>query len=318
MKKTFTLLLLLVSSNSVQANDAVAQASEYAKQGMVEIASNPPLLLLKNEKDKSRHEIQLSYVTLDSDDDATLTSGTIAQENGDAKGYGFSYGYSWSFKERWAFVTWLQGITVEQGNHTQKISGVTSAKAKDFDALNMNLAFGLSYEFFRENPNHTLNVFAGPSIMYLDFHSDIENYNTSTGNLDLSLDFFFDTIIPTAFLGFMYEYKYFENWQISPYALGVLRLTDKCQAWEADRVSVNTGSIDGSSPECSASGNSTKGEIDIAPSFVSIGVKFHYRPWDLGFNVSSFLNNLILRSDDDKKAEVTGINFSFSKSWGNF
>lgn len=318
MKLTFILLFFLFSLQNASANDAVAQASEYAKQGMVEIASNPPLMLLKNEQGKSRHELQLSYVTLDSDDDATLTNGTIAQESGSAVGYGFSYGHSWSFKERWAFITWLQGITVEQGNHTQKIGGATSAKAIDFDALNLNLALGISYEFLRENKNHTLNVFAGPSIMYLDFHSDIENYNTSTGNLDLSLDFFFDTIIPAAFTGLMYEYKYFENWQISPYALGVLRLSDKCEAWEADRVSVNTGSIDGSSPECTASGDSSKGEIDIAPSFVSIGIKFHYRPWDLGFNFSSYLNNLILRSDDDKKAEVTGVNFSVSKAWGDY
>ncbi|MCO4754896.1 MAG: hypothetical protein KC478_10480 [Bacteriovoracaceae bacterium] len=320
MLKYFVVFLsLLISSNSF-ANDAVSQASEYAKRAMTELASDPPLLLLKNEDGKSRHEFLLGYLKLTTDDDATLTDGTKAQEKGSAKGYGFGYGYSHSFKERWAFFMWLQGVTVEKGNHQQTVAGQLTAKTIDFDALNLNLALGLSYEFFRDNDKHTLNVFGGPSLMYLDFHADIENYDappSAAGNLNTSLDFFFSKFIPTFMAGAMYEYKYFKNWEIAPYALGVIKLIDKCQEWSADRVSIN-GPVDGSSSKCPASGVANKGQIDIAPSFVSIGVKVNYKPWDLGFNVSSMIRNAIMRPDKEDKAEVEGVLFSLSKSWGDY
>jgi hypothetical protein len=317
---TFILVYIGFMHNSI-ANDAVAQASEYAKQAMTELASDPPLILLRNEYGKSRHEILGGYMTLKSDDDAKLANGTVANEVGDAKGFGLSYGYSYSFKEKWAFVTWLQAATVESGNHTQSVGGQVTAKSINFDSLNLNLAIGLSYEFFRDNDKHTLNVFGGPSFMYLDFHSDVENYAfppNAAGSLNTSLDFFFSELIPSAFGGFMYEYKYFEDWIVSPYALGVISLGDECQDWEADRVSVNTGNLDGSSPRCTPSGSAARGQIDIAPSFVSIGIKFRYKPWNVGFNISSVVRNAILRPDKEDKAEVTGYLFSLTKSWGDY
>jgi len=301
-------------------DSSVSQPGEYAKAAMMELASDPPLIMLQNEEGKSRHELALGYMKLDSDDsDVTLTGGIKATEKGSAKGYGFGYGYSYSFKDRWAFVSWLQAVTVEQGNHEQYVDGRISAKAINFDALNINLAFGLSYEFFRENPKHILNVFGGPSLMYLDFHSDIETYTISSPyNLITSLDFFFSKFIPTAMAGFMYEYKFFENWIIAPYSIGVMRLVDKCQPWEADRVSVISGGVNGSSPECPSSSSATKGEIDIAPSFITVGVKFNYKPWDIGFNVSSIIRNAILRPEEERKAEIDTFLLSLSKDWGDY
>lgn len=314
MKLKLVLIGLLFSSYT-QANDAVAQASEYAKQAMTEIASDPPLLLLKNKKGESRHEVAAGLLKLKSDDnDVTLTGGVKATEKGDAKGFGIGYGYSKSFKERWAYFTWLQAAVVNKGNHEQRINGVVTGKSIDFDALNVNLALGISYEFLRDLDKHTLNVFGGPSLMYLDFHSDVENYDTS-GNLTTSLDFFFSKLIPTAMGGFQYEYKYFEKWQVATYALGVIRLTDKCMDWEADRVSVDIGGVDGSSPECTASGTAGRGEIDVAPSFISVGFKVNYRPWNVGFNVSSLIRNAILKPEEEEKAEVEGVFLSLTKAW---
>ncbi len=308
-------LLALCISNTSQANDAVAQASEYAKQAMTEIASDPPLMLLKNNKGDKRHEVTAGILKLKSDDDdVTLTGGVKATEKGDAKGFGLGYGFSKSFKDRWAIFTWLQAAVVNQGNHEQRVNGKITAKSIDFDALNINFALGLSYEFLRDNDKHTLNVFGGPSLMYLDFHSDVENYDQS-GNITTSLDFFFSKLIPTAMGGFQYEYKYFEKWQVATYALGVIRLVDKCMEWEADRVSVNSGSLDGSSPECTPSGSSSKGEIDVAPSFISVGIKVNYRPWNVGFNVSSLIRNAILKPEDEDKAQVEGVFLSLSKAW---
>lgn len=319
MKYVFScLFIFLIFSNHSYANDAVSQASEYARQGMIELASDPPLLLLKNEKGKSRHEVLAGYMKLESDDnDVTLTGGAKAQESGSAKGFGFGYGYSHSFKERWAFFGWLQALTVEKGNHQQIQNGVVRAKSINFDALNANLALGISYEFLRDKENHSLNLFGGPSIMYLDFHSDVENFDSS-GSLNTSLDLFFTKVIPTAMAGFMYEYKVLEKWQFASYAMGVISLIDKCQDWEADRVSVNNGGVDGSSPECTTSGSGTRGQIEIEPSFISVGVKVNYKPWNLGFNVSSLIRNVILRPDKEAKAEVTGVMFSLSKTWGDY
>ncbi len=321
MKYLMLLLFFLFNSQAVKALDSsVSQAGEYAKAAMMELASDPPLIMLQNEEGKSRHELALGYMKLKSDDnDVTLSGGVKATEKGSAKGYGFGYGYSHSFKDKWAFVSWLQAVTVEKGNHDQFVNGRLSARAIDFDSLNINLALGVSYEFFRENDKHVLNVFGGPSFMYLDFHSDIETYSTdSPYALSSSLDFFFSKFIPAAMAGFMYEYRFFEDWIIAPYSIGVISLVDKCQPWEADRVSVNTGGVNGSSPECAASNTASRGEIDIAPSFITVGVKFNYKPWDLGFNISSVIRNAILRPEEERKAEIETVLFSLSKDWGDY
>jgi hypothetical protein len=316
MGQVFLLALsLFFFARSITANDSITTMSDYSQHAMTELAASPPLLLLENKKGKVRHEIILGHISTDVDDNANLSDGTITKEKGEASGFGVGYGYNSSFKEKWSWFFWLQAAQ-QSGDHTQTTESITTIKISDMETLNASLSFGLSYEFLRESDKHTLNVFAGPSFLLLDVSGAIQTYNTS-GSITSAYDGSFDGVLPAITLGSMYEYKFFENFQIVPYAMVVLSLADECQTFRVDNVSLNDGSATTNSPECGSGTGTVDGETDISPSFATIGVKFNYRPWDLGFNVSGIIRDAILRSDNEERAQVKGALLSLSKSWGD-
>lgn len=311
--KLLIISFFLISIN-LFANDAVTTMADYGKHSLTELSANPPLLLLENKKDKSRNEIVFGYIQTKVDDNATLSSGSITKEKGDAGGFGLGYGRSKSFKDRWAYFYWLQGAQ-QSGDHTQTIGTTVTATIKEMETVNINLAIGLSYEFLREMEKHTLNLFGGPSFNYLEISGAINTYNTS-GTQTSSFDASYDGLLPSVLLGLMYEYKFIKNIQIVPYALVNFSLADECQDYRVDNVAQSDGSANANSPKCGIGSTGTvDGQTDMALSFASIGVKFNYVPWNIGFNISGMIRDAFLRSDNEERAQVKGTFFSLSKSW---
>lgn len=233
------------------------------------------------------------------------------QEKGQSSGFGLGYGYSRSFKDKWAFFIWAQAIAVD-GSSEQFLNGQMIAQADQFEVLAANLAFGVSYEFFRDSPKHTLNVFGGLSFQYLYLSSKIATYGP-----DPLSDFDFETsmLMPGFVIGTMYDFRLLENWQFVPY--GILSYTTEegeCQSFEAKTVRETTSS-NGSAQGCTASDDMTRGEFKVNPSFLTLGINFNYTPWGLNLNVSSLIRNLIFDPDDENKAEIEAAYFSISKTW---
>ena len=308
-----TLFFTLISFNLL-ANDAVTTMSDYAKHSMTELAASPPLLLLENKNGQSRHEIVLGYIKTSVDDNATLSGGTTAKEKGDADGFGLGYGHSKSFKDKWGRFFWIQAAQ-QSGSHDQTVNSTTTATIKDMETVNLNLAIGISYEFLRNLEKHVLNLFVGPSLTYLEVSGAINTYNTS-GNQTAAFDASYDGLLPSVMFGLMYEYKFIKNFQVVPYALLNLSLADECQQYRVDNVSLSDANADANSPECGGGKKGTvDGETDIAPSFASIGIKFNYVPWNIGFNISGLIRDAFLRSDNEQRAQVKGAFLSLSKSW---
>lgn len=301
-------------SAQAQLDLAVSVTGDYAASAMTELAASPPLLLLKNEEGKKRHEVLAGYLKMSADDDAVTTSNGTAEEVGEASGFGISYGYSKSFKERWSFYIWAQAATYS-GDHVQTTSGVVTTRTDEMDGLIANLALGVSYEFLKDYEKHTLNVFGGPSLMYFDAKADVKTFNAVTAAAENDIEMEISTLLPAFMLGTMYEAKWFEKWQIAFY--GMINLTfEECVAFDTPVVNLSSGNSF-SSPECDASTSLADAETDIATSFFALGFKVRYVPWKLGINISSILRNAIFSEEEDERAEVDGVLLSLSKSWGD-
>lgn len=312
MRNLKVILLSIIVHNAV-ANDSITTMSDYAQHSMTELVSNPTLKLLKNIKGKSRHELSFGYITAHTDDNATLSTGAITKESGESSGFGIGYGYTKSFKNKWAYYFWLQGVQ-QEGDHTQTTNGITTGKITDFSGVYLNISFGLSYEFLRETKKHTLNVFAGPSLMLIDISGAVQAYNDS-GAIEAAYDGSFDGTLPALMAGIMYEYKFLKNFEVIPYSILVYSLASECQEYRVDNVALNQGNSIESSPKCDPKLNSVDKETDIAPSFLSVGFKINYSPWDIGFNISGIIRDIILRGDSEDRAQVKGGYLSVSKSW---
>lgn len=312
--KAFLILLISPVVNA-QLDLAVSVTGDYAASAMTELASSPPLLLLRNEEGKKRHEILAGYLQLEADDTVTLSTGGTAQEVGDATGFGVSYGFSKSFKDRWSYYVWAQAATYS-GDHIQTTGSVVTTRTDEMDGLIANLSLGVSYEFLRSSEKHTLNVFGGPALMYFDALADVKTFAAGTGAAENDLEMEISAIIPALTAGLMYESRWFTKWQIAFYGLVNLAL-EECVEYDSPVVNLSSGNSF-SSPECDASTSLDGAETDIATSFFSLGFKVRYVPWKLGFNVSSILRNAIFPDEEDDRAEVEGVLFSLSKDWGDY
>jgi hypothetical protein len=310
------LLLIIFSLISFKtlANDAVTTMTDYTQHAMTELAASPPLRLLRNTKGESRHEFVFGYIDTTVDDDAILSTGDTADEKGNAKGVGFGYGYSHSYKEKWAIFFWLQAVQ-QSGDHEQKIDGVVRARITDMETVNLSLAFGVSYEFLRDSENHTLNLFMGPSLLMLQTSGAIETFDASSSYTS-AFDGTFEGVLPAITLGLMYEYKVMNKLQIIPYFIVSYSLADECQSYTVDNVSLNDSGANANSPECDGVVNGTvDGETDVAPSIITVGVKFHYEPWNMGFNISGVIRDAFMRTEDEDRAQVKGALLSLNKTW---
>lgn len=302
------------NNSFAQVDIAVSVTGDYAQQAMTELAAVPPLLLLENKEGESRSSVIAGYLELAADEDVTLADSSTAHEDGEAKGFGMGYGYSRSFSDRWAFYGWLQ-LAFFDGDHRQVQDDVATFTTKEMSGFVANLNLGISYEFFRDSEKHTLNVFGGPALMFYEHFADIKTFNTS-GQQTTDFEMELSHIVPAVTVGAMYDYKFFENWKISPYGILVISLADECQSFDTPRVSLNQLSGESlSSPECEAATSFDDATTDIIPTFGSIGVRFEYLPWKTGFSVSSYLRNLILNPDNGDKAEIKGTLLSLSKTW---
>ena len=315
------LFFIWITSHS-QVDSAVAVTGDYAQTAMTELASTPPLFLLKNEAGKQRYGVVAGYLKLRADDTSLLSDGTNSHDDGKAEGFGLGFGYSKSFKERWSYFGWIQAAYYSGSNiQSNQASGVVLSNTEGMTGTIVSLSAGVSYEFLRNSENHTLNVFGGPSLIKFDSNAAITTFNSTTATPETRFNVEILKIIPAVTLGAMYEYRYFQTWRFTPYTLIVLSLAGECTDYEASNISLNlqAGQSSGSSPECEANTSGVGGEVDIAPSFFSFGVKVKYVPWSLGFNISSFFRNAIINAVNGTptKTEVEGIMFSLSKDWGD-
>lgn len=310
MKKILLAFLVL---NYSFANDAITTMSDYTQQAVSELAASPPLKLLKNKKGESRHEVSVGILETKTDDNATLSTGSTSYENGSASGFGVGYGYSRAFADGWAFYSWFQLVS-QSGDHTQTVGSVTTTEITGFDTWSFNISTGISYEFLRNNPKHTLNTFIGFTLIHLELTGDIKTYNPSSGALQSAYKGSLDGFFPGINLGVMYSYSLWKNIEIVPYAVGIISLADECQTFRVDDVAATDGTIQDNSPECGVNTSDGDGETDIQTSIATFGFNVNYLPWDVGINFSGFLREL-LRDDDEKRAPVTGSYLSLSKSF---
>ena len=313
MKKILLISLLLLSVNSL-ANEAVTTMSDYVVRAVKEVAASPPLKLLENNKGESRREITLGFLTTSTDDNATVSTGATSYESGSASGPGAGFGFSYSWKDRWALYTWLQGAT-QSGEHTQTINGVRTNYMDAFDSTYVNATFGISHEFFRSNKNHTLNVFAGASVYLLELSGQVQTFNPTGGAQTANYVASLDGIFPAVNFGMMYSFNYFKKVKIIPYFTGMISLADECQTFRVDNIQQTDGRIQDNSPLCGGTNNTGgDGKTDIATDFVTIGIRFEYVPWDMGFNFSGLFRNLF-RDGEEQRAPVEGTYFSISTTF---
>lgn len=319
MKNLIVILTLLVC-HIVQANESITTMTDYSRNSMEELAATPPLVLLKNNKGESRHEFIAGLYEGKVDDPATVTwtdgEDKTSQEKGSADGMGFGYGYSKSWKDKWSWYFWFQWAKYD-ASHVQTIDGVTTITVDDIEAQTMVLAFGFSYEFLRDNPKHTLNLFGGPAILSLDVTGQIKTFALDTGDLASQYQGHYDGLLPSGIVGLMYDYHFSEKFQILPYAMLVYSFADECQEYRVDKVAVADSFVTSNSPLCGEVENFSgeDGETDISPSFYSLGIKFTYLPWGISVNASGMIRNAITRNDEERRAPVKGTLFSVSKSW---
>lgn len=313
MKKILFISLTLLSVYS-SANEAVTTMSDYVVRAVKELAASPPLKLLENNKGESRREITLGYLETSTDDNATVSTGATSYENGSAEGFGIGYGYSYSWKDSWALYSWIQGAS-QSGEHTQTINGVRTNFIDAFDSKYINVTLGLSHEFFRSNKNHTLNVFAGASVYHMELSGQVQSFNPSGGAPSATYVASLDGIFPAVNFGMMYSFNYFQKVKIIPYFTGMVSLADECQTFRVDNVVLTDGRIQDNSPLCGGTNTAGgDGKTDIATDFVTIGVRFEYVPWDMGFNFSGLFRNLF-RDGKEQRAAVEGAYISVSTTF---
>lgn len=317
--KKLTVLLMLSAYSLVFANESITTMTDYSRNSMEELAASPPLNLLKNTKGESRHEFIAGLYEGEVNDPATVawTNGDVtSQELGSVEGHGFGYGYSKSWKDRWAWYFWLQWAWYE-GSHKQSIYGVTTITVDEIEAQTGVLAFGLSYEFLRDNPKHTLNLFGGPAIMSLDVTGQIKTFALSDGSLASQYQGHYDGLLPSAIVGLMYDYNFSEKFQVLPYGMLVYSFADECQVYRVDKVAVADEYVTSNSSLCGPVENTSgeDGQTDISPSFFTLGIKFTYVPWGISANASGIIRDAIQRNDEERRAPVKGTLFSISKAW---
>jgi len=311
--KTLNILLLLLISNLVTANDSITTMSDYTQHAVIELAASPPLKLLANIKGESRHEVTLGHLKTSIDGDSTMSTGAKRTEEGSADGFGIGYGYSRSFADKWAFFSWFQFVT-QSGEHTQRENGITTTRIDAFDSKSFNISLGLSYEFLRDKDKHILNTFAGVSLIHLELTGQIQNSNATNGNPETNYIGSLDGFQPAVLLGTMYSYKAFELVEIVPYAIGIISLAEECQTFRVDDVKLTDGNIRDNSPKCGVNTTDGDGETDIQTSVLTVGFRINYIPWDLGFNISGVLRDAILRDEEEDRAPVSGAFLSITKT----
>jgi len=319
MKRVLTVVVSLFCFSAL-SNESITTMTDYSRNTMEELAATPPLVLLKNNKGESRHELIAGIYKGKVDDPATVSwinnQDITSQERGDANGFGLGYGYSKSWKDRWAWYFLFQWAKYD-GSHKQTINGVTTISVDDIEGQTMVLGAGISYEFLRDIPKHTLNFFGGPAILSLDVTGQIKTYDSTNGSLSSKYQGHYDGLLPSAIIGLMYDYDFSKKYQIMPYAMLVYSFADECQTYVVDHVEKADEFVTSNSPLCGEVENTSgeDGQTDISPSFYSIGIKFTYIPWGLSVNASGMIRNLITRNDEERRAPVKGTLFSLSKSW---
>lgn len=314
-EKLIICFLLILPVHSIFANESITTMTDYSRNSMEELGASPPLSLLKNKKGESRHEIIAGLFKSDVDGKATITDGSITDELGSTSGHGFGYGYANAFAEGWAFFAWIQWSWFE-GSHKQSLNGVTTITVDDIEAQSGFLTAGISYEFLRDNPKHTLNLFGGPAIMSLDVTGQIKTFDSSNGNQGSAYQGHYDGLLPSALVGVMYDYDFAEDFQVVPYAMLAYSFADECQEYRVDHVTQANEFVTQNSPLCGEKEDpNADGETDISPSFFTIGIRFTYVPWGLTANASGIIRDAIQRNDEERRAPVKGTLFSLSKSW---